>query len=105
MKKYDILLTISVTITNLITWESLVLGNLPGGSTISVKLQVRLSFQYENHCDSYKKLASRSWPMLFTLTYFFLMHILSSSAGKEKVAVITVFLSKLDGRSMFNCLY
>ena len=30
------------------------------------------SFQYENHWDSYKKLASRSWPVLFILTYFFL---------------------------------
>ena len=33
------------------------------------------SFPYENHCESYKKLASRPWPVLFALTYFFLyMH-------------------------------
>ena len=30
------------------------------------------SFPYENHCKCYKKLASRLWPMLFTLTFFFL---------------------------------
>ena len=29
------------------------------------------SFPYENHCNCYKKLASRLWSMLFTLTYFF----------------------------------
>ena len=39
-------------------------------------------FPYENHCECYKKLASRSWLMLFTLTTFFLIHTLSSSAGK-----------------------
>ena len=26
------------------------------------------SFPYENYCECYKKLASRSWPVLFTLT-------------------------------------
>ena len=30
------------------------------------------SFPYKNHCKCYEKLASRSWPVLFTLTYFFL---------------------------------
>ena len=34
------------------------------------------SFPFENHCKCYKKLASRLWPMLFTLTCFFLyIHI------------------------------
>ena len=28
------------------------------------------SSPYENHCKCYKKLSSRSWPMLFTLTIF-----------------------------------
>ena len=28
------------------------------------------SFPYENHCECYKKFASRSWPVLFTLNYF-----------------------------------
>ena len=40
------------------------------------------SFPYQNHCECYKKLASRSWSVLFTLTYFFLIHTLSPSAGK-----------------------
>ena len=31
-----------------------------------------LPFPYENHLECYKKLASRSWPVLFTLIYFFL---------------------------------
>ena len=29
------------------------------------------SIPCENHCECYKKLASRLWPVLFTLTYFF----------------------------------
>ena len=33
-------------------------------------------FPCENHWKCYNKLASRSWPMLFTFTYFFLMHTL-----------------------------
>ena len=63
------------------------------------------SFPYENHCECYKKLASRLWPLLFTLTYYFLLHTLSSHAAKEKVVVITVFLSKLDHRTLFNYIY
>ena len=30
-------------------------------------------FTYKNHCKHYKKVASRFWPMLFTLTKFFLI--------------------------------
>ena len=30
------------------------------------------SFPYENNCKCYKKLASKLWPVLFTLPYFFL---------------------------------
>ena len=40
------------------------------------------SIPYENHYDYYKKLASRLWPVLFTLTNFFLLHTLFSSAAK-----------------------
>ena len=40
------------------------------------------SFLYENHYECYKRFASRSSLVLFTLTYFFLIHTLSSSAGK-----------------------
>ena len=40
------------------------------------------SYFHKNHCKCYKKLASRSGPILFTLTYFFLIHKLSSSTGK-----------------------
>ena len=39
-------------------------------------------FSKENHCECYKKLVSRSWPVLFTFTYFFLIYTLYSSAGK-----------------------
>ena len=42
------------------------------------------SYFHENHCKCYKKLASRSGSMLFTLAYFFLIHTLSSSTGKQK---------------------
>ena len=40
------------------------------------------SFPCENHRECCKKFASRSWPVLFTQTYFFLIRRLSSSAGK-----------------------
>ena len=40
------------------------------------------TFPYVNRCKCYKKLAGRSWPVLFTLTDIFVMHTLSSSAGK-----------------------
>ena len=39
------------------------------------------SFSNKNHCECYKKLASRSWPVLFTLP-FFLLHTLFSSVAK-----------------------
>ena len=32
------------------------------------------SFPYENHFKCYGKLTSRSWPVLFAITYFVLMH-------------------------------
>ena len=41
------------------------------------------SFPYENHGECYKKLVSRLWHVLFTLTCYFLQHTLSSSAGKQ----------------------
>ena len=43
--------------------------------------------------------------MLFTLTNFFFKHTLSSSEGKQKFALIAVFLSKLDHRPLFNGIY
>ena len=42
----------------------------------------RQVFPYENYCKCYKKLTSRLWPMLFTLTYLFLIHTHSCSAAK-----------------------
>ena len=53
---------------------------------INVNLTVKegnQSFPYENHCKCYKKLTSRLWLVLSTLTHFFLVHTLSSSAGKK----------------------
>ena len=63
------------------------------------------SFPYTCHCKHYKKVASRLHSMLFTLTKFFLKHTLSSSEGKQKFALIAVFLSKLDHRPLFNGIY
>ena len=40
-------------------------------------------FLHENYCEYYRKLASRSWPVLFTLTCFFLLHTLSRSAANQ----------------------
>ena len=34
------------------------------------------SFLYKNHCEFYKKLPSRPWPVLFTLAIFFLLDTL-----------------------------
>ena len=58
---------------------------------LTTKIQ---SFTYENHCKSYRKLVSRSRPVLFTLTYFF--------SYTEKVVAIIVFLRKLDHRLLSN---
>ena len=43
------------------------------------------SFPFANHCECYKKVASRSWPVLFTLTDFFLLHTLFSSVANKKL--------------------
>ena len=51
------------------------------------------SFPYENHCKCYRKLTSRSWPVLFAITYFFLCILLfrfkikSSCTGVHKLHV------------------
>ena len=37
--------------------------------------------------------------------FFFLIHAFFSSAGNKKVVVITIFLSKLDHRPLFNNIY
>ena len=37
-------------------------------------INVLQSFSYEYHCKCYKKLTSRSWPVLFTLNNFFLIN-------------------------------
>ena len=39
---------------------------------INLNVPLLLPFSRENHCECYRKLASRLWPILFTLTYFFL---------------------------------
>ena len=54
------------------------------------------SFPYENHCECYKKLVSRWWPVLFTLTYFFLTHTHSCSAAKWKF-LVQVFTDCVHG--------
>ena len=42
-------------------------------------------------------------PVAYVLTHT--IHTLSSSAGKQKVVVIAIFLSKLDHRLLFNYIY
>ena len=63
------------------------------------------SFPYENHYDYYKKLASRTWTVLFTLTYFSIFFLIHAVCWKIKIVVIVVFLSKLDHRPLFNDIY
>ena len=63
------------------------------------------SFPYENHCECYKKLASRSWPVLFTLTYFFLYMHSPLLLENGKVVAIAIFLTKLDHIQLFNDIY
>ena len=85
--------------------QSRVLDSKPlGGSEVNSAFHLFSSIPYENHCKCYKKLTSRSWPVLFTLNNFFLLYTLFSSAVK-KVVSITVFLSKLDHRSLFIYIY
>ena len=49
-------------------------------------------FSYENHSECYKKLVSRSWPMLFTLSFFFL-HIHSPLLLGNKNLLWSLFSS------------
>ena len=63
------------------------------------------SFPYENPCEYYKKLVSRSWLLLFTLTYFFLNKIRTPHLLGKKVVVVAVFLSRLDHRPLFSDIY
>ena len=63
------------------------------------------SFPHKSYCKRYKKVTSTLLSMLLTLTKFFLKHALFSSEGKQKFAVIAVFLSKLDHRPLFNGIY
>ena len=58
---------------------------------------------FQNHCECYKKLASKLWPLLFTLTYFFFY--IHSPRLWQNIVVITVFLSKLDHKTLFNYIY
>ena len=67
-------------------------------------LYILQSFSYENLCESYKKFASRSWPILFTLSYFFLC-IHSPLLLENEVVLIDISLSKLDRRPLFNDIY
>ena len=52
------------------------------------------SFPYENHCKCCKKLASRSWPRLITLTYFF-FYVHSSSWLESKKCCDCCFLQQI----------
>ena len=63
-------------------------------------------FLMKINCECYKKLASRSWPMLFTLIYFFFLniHYLVLLQNKNFV-VISVFRSKLDHWLLFNFVH
>ena len=53
------------------------------------------SFPYENHSESYKKLAYEIVTCAIYNYNFFRVHTLSSSTGKKKVTLIAVFLSKV----------
>ena len=60
--------------------------NLNAGGIMFVQ-----SFPYENHCEFYKKLASRSWHVLFRLTDFFLLH--NSSFLRQNKSQTTIQLN------------
>ena len=51
------------------------------------------SFSHENHCKCYKKLTSRSWPMLFTLAYFFFFFLHTLFCIKNKRLLWMLFSS------------
>ena len=63
------------------------------------------SFSHENHCKCYKKLTSRSWPMLFTLAYFFFFFYIHSSASKIKGCYECCFPQQLWPQALFNYTY
>ena len=49
-------------------------------------------FPYKNHCECHKKLASRVWSVLFTLTYFYFLYIYSPLMRQKKVLLSLFFL-------------
>ena len=72
--------------------------------SLSKEPTVNQSFPFENQWECYRKLALRLWPMLFTLTYFFLIHTLPSFAGKLKVAVVS-FSQQTRPQTTVQCIY
>ena len=63
-------------------------------------------FSYENHCKCYKKLSSRSWPVLFTPTNFFFLYTYSPLLPKNKKLLwLLFFLSNKNHRPLFNDIY
>ena len=76
------------------------ISNIFFGNSMQCMNHNNQSFPDDNHHQSYRNFTSRSCPVLFTITDFFLIHTLSSSA--EKFVVIAALLSKLDHRSLFS---
>ena len=60
------------------------------------------SFPYENHSQFTKSSHQDRGPCCLHLPIFFIIHTLSSSAGRWKVVVVAVFLSKVYRRTLFN---
>lgn len=62
-------------------------------------------FLYENHCECNLKLASRLWPVPFTLMFFFLYkHSRLPPENKKLLFDYCFFFSKLYHRAMFSYL-
>ena len=76
--------------------------------TIRSNYQILCNYQFfsnENHWNCYKKLASRSWPVLFTITIFSYTCTLLFCWKIKKAVLITVFPSTLEYKPLFNDIY
>ena len=76
-------------------------------SSLDTETEAACSFSYKNLCECYKKLTSRSWPKLFTLTYYFFYIHFPFLLENKKIVVLAVFLCKLvlDHRPPYNDIY
>ena len=63
------------------------------------------SLPYENHCECYKNLAWRLWPVIFIFTYFFLIHKFSPVLRQNEMLLWLLFSSASKTTDHFSSIH